>query len=52
MRDGIHADFRDESTYFATAFELIVSLYGLPQNHPAVLELRSSPCGPPITSAV
>lgn len=40
MHDGIHADFRDESTYFATAFELIVSLYGLSKNHSAVVELR------------
>jgi len=42
MWDGIHADFRDESAYFTTAFDLIVSLYGLPWNHTAVADLRES----------
>jgi len=42
MHDRIHADFLDESAYFATMFDLIVSLYRLPQNHPSVVELRAS----------
>ncbi|HEX3144743.1 MAG TPA: GTP-binding protein [Pyrinomonadaceae bacterium] len=42
MWDGIHADFRDESGYFLTAFDLILSLYELPPNHPAVVDLRES----------
>jgi small GTP-binding protein len=46
MWDGIHADFRDERTYFTTIFDLILSLYRLPPNHPAVAELRESLRGP------
>ena len=42
MWDGIHADFRDEPAYFITAFDLILSLYQLPPNHPAVADLRES----------
>jgi small GTP-binding protein len=37
-----YASFRDELTYFATAFDLILSLYQLPFNHPAVEDLRES----------
>lgn len=40
--DGIHADFRDESAYFLTAFDLILSLYELPRVHSAVADLRES----------
>ena len=46
MWDGIHADFRDEPAYFTTAFDLILSLYQLPPNHPAVADLRESLRGP------
>jgi small GTP-binding protein len=42
MWDGVHADFRDDSAYFTTAFDLILSLYQLPPNHPAVADLRES----------
>jgi len=42
MWDGIHADFRNESGYFTTAFDLILSLYQLPLNHPAVADLREA----------
>lgn len=42
LHGRVHADFRDESTYFATAFDLILSLYQLPPNHPAVADLRES----------
>ncbi|MCL4203956.1 MAG: hypothetical protein KJ000_15755 [Pirellulaceae bacterium] len=40
--NGSVADFRDEPSYFATAFDLILSLYELPPNHPAVADLRAS----------
>ncbi len=46
MWDGIHADFRDESAYFTTAFDLILSLYQFPPNRPAVADLRESLRGP------
>ncbi len=42
MWDGIHADFRDERAYFAVALDLILSLYQLPPNHPAVADLSAS----------
>ena len=39
-------DCRDESAYFTIAFDLILSLYQLPPNHPAVADLRESLRGP------
>ena len=39
---NICTDFRDETAYFTTAFDLILSLYQLPPNHPAVADLRES----------
>ncbi len=38
----VYADFRDEASYFATAFDLICTLYQLPPTHPAVADLRES----------
>lgn len=38
----MYADFRDESAYFTRAFELILSLYQIPPNHPAVADLRET----------
>jgi len=38
----VSADFRNEEAYFTTAFDLILSLYELPPNHPAVADLRES----------
>ncbi|HEX7330436.1 MAG TPA: TIR domain-containing protein [Pyrinomonadaceae bacterium] len=38
----VYADFRDDSTYFTTVFDLILSVYDLPPNHPAVADLRES----------
>lgn len=46
LRGRVRADFRDESAYFTTAFDLILSLYQLPPNHPAVADLRESLRGP------
>lgn len=40
LRRRVYADFRGESAYFATAFDLILSLYRLPPIHPAVADLR------------
>jgi len=42
----VHADFRDEAAYFRAAFDLILSVYELPPNHPAVADLRESLLGP------
>ncbi|MCY2995888.1 MAG: hypothetical protein NTY19_49765 [Planctomycetota bacterium] len=38
----MYADFRHESAYFTTAFDLILSLYQIPPHHPAVADLRES----------
>ncbi|MCY2992947.1 MAG: toll/interleukin-1 receptor domain-containing protein [Planctomycetota bacterium] len=48
LHGRVYADFRDESAYFTTAFDLILSLYRLPPNHPAVADLRESLRGPEI----
>ena len=42
LHGRVHADFRNELAYFATAFDLILSLHHLPPNHPAVADLRES----------
>ena len=42
LHGRVYADFRDEPSYFTTAFDLILSLYQLPPNHPAVADLRES----------
>lgn len=42
MHGRVYADFRDESTYHTTAFDLILNLFDLPPNHPAVADLRES----------
>ena len=46
LHGRVYADFRDEFAYFTTAFDLILSLYQLPPNHPAVADLRESLRGP------
>ncbi len=46
LHGRVYADFRDETAYFTTAFDLILSLYQLPPNHPAVADLRESLRGP------
>jgi small GTP-binding protein len=40
-----YADFRDEPGYFLAAFDLVLSLYGLKPNHPAVADLRETLAG-------
>ena len=42
MRGRINADFRDEERYFLTAFDLVLSLYGIAPNDAAVSDLRES----------
>ena len=42
LRGRVYGDFRNEEDYFKTAFDLILSLYQLPPNHPAVADLRES----------
>ena len=46
LHGRVRADFRDEGAYFATAFDLILSLYDLRPNHTAVADLRESLRGP------
>jgi len=48
LHGRVYADFRDEVAYFATAFDLVLSLYQLAPNHPAVADLRESVRGPEI----
>jgi small GTP-binding protein len=40
LRRRVNADFRDETRYFATAFDLIVSLYTIAFERPVVAEWR------------
>jgi hypothetical protein len=42
LHRSVYADFREEPAYFATAFDLILSLYQLPPNHPVLADLRGS----------
>lgn len=42
MWDRVFIDFRDLRTYFTTAFDLILDLYGVSHNDPAVADLRYS----------
>jgi hypothetical protein len=42
MWDRLHRDFRNERAYFITAFDLILDLYGIAHNDPAVADLRES----------
>ena len=42
LHGRVYADFRDDESYFITAFALILSLYNLPPIHPAVADLRES----------
>jgi GTPase SAR1 family protein len=46
LHGRVYADFRDDAGYFTTAFDLILSLYRIPPNDPAVADLRESLLGP------
>src|SRR6185503_4656981 len=47
MWDALHADFRDDESYFTTAFNLILSLYNLSRAHSAVADLLRDSLLPP-----
>jgi small GTP-binding protein len=42
MRGKVYADFRRDDLYFPSLFDLILTLYGIPFEHPAVAHLRDS----------
>lgn len=42
MRGRVYADFRRDDAYFSTLFDLILTLYGIPFESPAVVELRET----------
>jgi small GTP-binding protein len=42
LHGKVYGDFRNESTYFTKAFDLILDLYGIPHQHQAVADLRES----------
>ena len=46
LRGRVYGDFRKDEAYFTTAFDLILNLYQLPPNHPALSDLRESLLGP------
>ena len=42
LRRRVYADFRKEQAYFTADFDLILSLYQISPNDPAVADLRES----------
>jgi hypothetical protein len=42
LQGRVYGDFREEDTYFAKVFNLILDLYGFSHQHPAVADLRES----------
>lgn len=42
LHGRVYADFRQERAYFTTAFDLILDLYQIAHQHPAVADLRES----------
>ena len=42
LQGRVHGDFHEEETYFAKAFDLILDLYDISHQHPAVADLRES----------
>ena len=42
MRGRVYADFREEETYLPTMFDLILSIYHIPFDDRAVIDLRVS----------
>ncbi len=42
LRGRVYGDFRKEDTYFATAFDLILDVYDISHQDPAVADLRES----------
>ncbi|MBX6752287.1 MAG: toll/interleukin-1 receptor domain-containing protein, partial [Micromonosporaceae bacterium] len=46
LQSRIYADFRDPDAYFVTAFDLMLTLYGIDPREPAVADLRRDIAGP------
>ncbi|MGH8761570.1 MAG: hypothetical protein ACREVW_19030 [Burkholderiales bacterium] len=46
LRGRVYGDFRTEDAYFTKAFDLILDLYDIPHQDPAVADLRESLRGP------
>jgi hypothetical protein len=46
LRGRVYGDFRKDDAYFATAFDLILAVYGIPHQDPAVADLRDTLRGP------
>ncbi len=42
LQGPVYADFREGRRYFLTAFDVVLSLYGILPNDPAVAYLRKS----------
>jgi hypothetical protein len=42
MRGKVYGNFVDERLYFASLFDLILTLYRIPFEHPAVSDLRDA----------
>ena len=42
LHSRVYADFRNEFAYFTTAFDLILDLYDIKHQNPAVADLRES----------
>lgn len=42
VRGRVYADFRNDESYFSTAFDLILGIYELPADHSAIADLRES----------
>ena len=42
LRGRVYGDFRKDDAYFATAFDLILAVYGIAHQDPAVADLRES----------
>jgi hypothetical protein len=42
LQGRVYADFGESSAYFATVFDLTLSLYKIPPNHQAVADLRET----------
>jgi small GTP-binding protein len=42
LQGRVYGDFRRDDTYFATAFDLILDVYGISHRDPAVADLRES----------
>lgn len=42
LHDRVYVDFRNEQAYFASVFDLILTIYGIDHSDPAVTDMRES----------